>query len=162
MLEASGLSDSEMQAVAVPWATRDGVTELAASRPRSGVAAAGTRHLVPVTRTRERLAEPDYDVETLATLMRGHGLITLLLGWPELLECYHAHNPFADCGVRTPANVAAAAALAGYLRVHGKVREDAAFIITQGVDMGRPSEIVVRLTPGEPGARVSGAAHPVA
>ena len=65
-------------------------------------------------------------------------------------------DPFAGCGVRTPANGAAAGALAGYLRVHGQVREDATLVITQGVDMGRPSEIVVRLTPGEPGVRVSG------
>ena len=112
------------------------------------IAAAGARLLVLVTRTRERLAEPDYDFETWATLMREHGLITLQLVWPESPKCYHAHNPFAGCGVRTPANGAAAAALAGYLRVHGKVREDATFIITQGVDMGRPSEIVVRRRPG--------------
>jgi len=62
---------------------------------------------------RERLAELDYDFETLATLMREHGLITLQLVWPESPECFSRADPFAGCGVRTPANGAAAGALAG-------------------------------------------------
>ena len=47
---------------------------------------------------RERLAELDYDFETLATLMREHGLITLQLVWPESPECFHAwtRSPAAE------------------------------------------------------------------
>jgi PhzF family phenazine biosynthesis protein len=127
------------------------------------VADAGASHLVLVTRTRERLADLDYDFEALAGLMRAAKLITLQLVWPESPFRYHARNPFAGSGVvEDPATGAAAAALGGYLRQHDLVAEDAAFTISQGVDMGRPSEITVRLVPGDPGVRVSGAAHRVA
>jgi PhzF family phenazine biosynthesis protein len=126
------------------------------------VADAGARHLVLVTRTRERLSDLAYDFDALADLMRVHGLITVQLVWPETAGRYHSRNPFPPGGVvEDPATGAAAAALGGYLRKHGRVAEDAAFTISQGVDMGRPSEITVRMSRGEPGVRVSGAAHPI-
>ena len=127
------------------------------------IAYAGARHLVLVTRTRERLAALDYDFDALADLMRAHELITLQLVWPEDVDRYHARNPFAGSGVvEDPATGAAAAAFGGYLRRLGKLPEVAEFTISQGVDMGRPSELRVRTLAGEPGVRVSGYAGPIA
>lgn len=126
------------------------------------VAYAGARHLVLVTRTRQRLAALDYDFEALAGLMRVHDLITVQLVWPESSARYHSRNPFASSGVvEDPATGAAAAALGGYLREIGRLPEAAEFTISQGVDMGRPSELGVRLVAGEPGVRVSGYAGPL-
>ena len=47
------------------------------------LANAGSEHLVLVTKTRQRLADLDYDFDALAKLMRDHGLITVQLIWPE-------------------------------------------------------------------------------
>lgn len=142
-------------------ALRWSATDLDPGYPRS-VADAGARHLVLVCRTRERLADLAYDFPRLAILMRGAGLITVQLVWPESTERYHARNPFAGSGVvEDPATGAAAAAFGGYLRQYGFLPAAARFTISQGVDMGRPSEIAVRLVRGEPGVRVSGAAHPM-
>ncbi len=127
------------------------------------IAYAGARHLVLVTRTRERLAALDYDFDALAHLMRTRELITLQLVWPEAADRYHARNPFAGSGVvEDPATGAAAAAFGGYLRALGLLPEEAEFTISQGVDMGRPSELRVRTLTGEPGVRVSGYAGPIA
>ena len=127
------------------------------------VADAGARHLVLVTRTRERLAELDYDFDRLAELMRLENLITLQLIWPESPTRYHSRNPFAGSGVvEDPATGAAAAAFGGYLRHLGKVSADAEFTVSQGVDMGAPSELMVRLVPGDPRIRVGGYARPLA
>ena len=66
--------------------------------------------------------------------------------------------PFPPGGVvEDPATGASAAAFGGYLRELGKIGETAKFTIIQGVDMGRPSEIIVNVIAGEPGVRVSGA-----
>jgi PhzF family phenazine biosynthesis protein len=124
------------------------------------LANAGSEHLVLVTKTRKRLAELDYDFNALAKLMRNHALVTLQLIWPESKKRYHSRNPFAGSGVvEDPATGAAAAAFGGYLRELGKIGEAAAFTIIQGVDMGRPSKIEVSVIGGEPGVRVTGAAH---
>jgi PhzF family phenazine biosynthesis protein len=63
--------------------------------------------------------------------------------------------------VEDPATGAAAAAFGGYLRELGIIGEHAAFTIIQGVDMGRPSKLEVSVIGGEPGVRVTGAAHPI-
>ena len=124
------------------------------------LANAGSEHLVLVTKTRERLADLDYDFDALAKLMRDQGLITVQLVWPESKKRYHARNPFAGSGVvEDPATGASAAAFGGYLRELGLIAENASFTITQGVDMGQPSEIKVSVIGGEPGVRVSGSAH---
>lgn len=124
------------------------------------LANAGSEHLVLVTKTRERLADLDYDFDALAKLMRDHGLITLQLVWPESKKRYHARNPFAGSGVvEDPATGAGAAAFGGYLRELGLIAENASFTIIQGADMGQPSEIKVSVIGGEPGVRVSGSAH---
>ena len=124
------------------------------------LANAGSEHLVLVARTRQRLADLDYDFDLLAKLMRDYGLVTVQLVWPESKKRYHSRNPFAGSGVvEDPATGASAAALGGYLRELGLIGENARFTIIQGVDMGRPSEINVSVIGGEPGVRVSGTAH---
>lgn len=124
------------------------------------LAYAGAQHLVLVTGKRERLAELDYDFDALAALMRDHGLVTVALLWRESRKRYLARNPFAGSGVvEDPATGAAAAAFGGYLRQLGRIGRTAAFTISQGAEMGRPSEIQVSVISGEPGVRVKGAAR---
>jgi PhzF family phenazine biosynthesis protein len=124
------------------------------------LANAGSEHLVLVTKTRQRLADLDYDFDALAKLMREHELITLQLIWPESKKRYHSRNPAAGLGVvEDPATGAAAAAFGGYLRELGLIGENANFAISQGVEMGRPSELTVSVMAGEPGVRVTGTAH---
>lgn len=124
------------------------------------LANAGAEHLVLVTKTRQRLADLDYDFDDLAKVMLQYGLVTVLLVWPESKNRYHARNPAAGLGVvEDPATGAAAAAFGGYLRELAMIGENAEFTISQGVDMGRPSEIAVSVIAGEPGVRVAGAAH---
>ena len=126
------------------------------------LANAGSEHLVLVTRTRARLADLDYDFDALATLMREHGLVTVLLVWPEGRRLFHARNPFAGSGVvEDPATGAAAAAFGGYLRDLHLIGASAEFTICQGVDMGRPSTIDVSVLRGEPGVRVRGFASAI-
>jgi PhzF family phenazine biosynthesis protein len=124
------------------------------------LANAGSEHLVLVVKTKQRLADLDYDFDALAKLMRDHALVTLQLIWPESKKRYHSRNPFAGGGVvEDPATGAAAAAFGGYMRELGIIGENAAFTIIQGVDMGRPSKLEVSVIGGEPGVRVTGAAH---
>jgi len=124
------------------------------------LANAGAEHLVLVAKTRERLADLAYDFADLANLMHEQGLVTVLLVWPESKKRYHARNPAAALGlVEDPATGAAAAAFGGYLRELGIIGENAEFTVSQGVEMGRPSEIAVSVIGGEPGVRVTGAAH---
>jgi PhzF family phenazine biosynthesis protein len=124
------------------------------------LANAGSEHLVVVTKSRDRLADLDYDFDALAKLMRDHELITVQLVWPESKKRYHSRNPFAGSGVvEDPATGASAAAFGGYLRELGVIGQNASFTIIQGVDMGQPSEINVSVIGGEAGVRVSGTAH---
>ena len=124
------------------------------------LANAGSEHLVLVTRTRQRLADLSYDFDALAQIMRDHGLITVLLVWPQGRRVYRARNAFAGSGVvEDPATGAAAAAFGGYLRDLGKIGGHASFVISQGAEIGRPSSIEVSVVKGEPGIRVRGAAH---
>jgi PhzF family phenazine biosynthesis protein len=126
------------------------------------LANAGSEHLVLVTRTRQRLAELDYDFDGLAAIMREHGIVTLQLIWPKSKRRYFARNPFAGSGVvEDPATGAAAAAFGGYLRELGKIGHTARFTIRQGAEMGRPSVIEVSVIEGEPGVRVRGFASPI-
>ena len=53
------------------------------------LANAGSEHLVLVVKTRNRLADLDYDFDVLAKLMRDHGLVTVQLVWPESKKRYH-------------------------------------------------------------------------
>lgn len=116
---------------------------------------AGAWHPVIAAATRERLAALDYDMDTLAALMREHDWATVTLVWREAPTVFHARNPFPPGGVREdPATGAAAAALGGYLRGLGLIEGPADLLIRQGYDMGRPSRIDVHV-PAETAAGIA-------
>jgi PhzF family phenazine biosynthesis protein len=121
---------------------------------------AGAWHLVLAARTRERLADLSYDLDRLGALMAARDWTTVDLVWRESELAFSARNPFPPGGVvEDPATGAAAAAFGGYLSAHGLVPTPCRVTITQGVDMGRPSTLLVDV-PAEPGSpvRVSGTA----
>ena len=124
---------------------------------------AGVRHLILVARDLARLATLDYPFEPLRRLMLEAELTTLHLVWREAPDRFRARDPFPVGGmVEDPATGGAAAAFGGYLRAGGEIVPPASFEIIQGVEMGRPSRLVVSVVPGEDGVRVSGAAVAIA
>lgn len=122
----------------------------------------GAEHLILAARTRARLAELDYDFTGLAELMNRSGWTTVHLFWPESDTVFHARDPFPVGGVvEDPATGAAAAAFGGYLRALGRIGRPRRFTVHQGVDMGRPSELLVDVDPADPRVRVTGHAVPI-
>ncbi|MGA6156563.1 PhzF family phenazine biosynthesis isomerase [Stenotrophomonas sp. NPDC087984] len=133
------------------------------------VAFAGNDHLVLAAATRERLADLDYDYDALEAVMRRRGWTTVHLVWREAGDdsadgvtngfVFHARDPFPVGGVvEDPATGAAAAAFGGYLRALGLIDGPTRARIRQGEDMGRPSDLLLDVTPDEPRVRVSGQA----
>ncbi len=123
--------------------------DLSDDAPISRISAGADMIMIPLAR-RDRLARLDYDLAAGADLLNAHGIIGAYFVWRESDDLYHVRMAFPTGGIlEDPATGAAAAALAGYLRdlhwPHG-----GAFTIHQGVDMGVPSRIDVRLsdTPG--------------
>jgi predicted PhzF superfamily epimerase YddE/YHI9 len=93
----------------------------------------------------------------LQRLCREHNWVTLQLVAAVGPGQWRARDPFPWGGVvEDPATGAAAAAFAGYLRSLGRVTSGDSFVITQGVEMGRPGRIEVELL--DAAALVSGAA----
>jgi PhzF family phenazine biosynthesis protein len=126
------------------------------------VAFAGNDHLVLAAGTRARLADLDYDFDTLGNLMRERGWTTIQLFWQQDDNTVHARDPFPVGGVvEDPATGAAAAAFGGYLRAIGQVSQPRRITIVQGEDMGRRSEIVIDIKPDDPRVTVTGAATPM-
>ena len=122
------------------------------------VAYAGARHLVLAADRAGRLADLDYDVPALATVLRGLEAVTAQLVWRERADLFHSRNPFPVGGVvEDPATGAAAAALGGYLREAGLLEAPASLTVRQGEAMGRPSVLHVRVPPAG-GIVVTGAA----
>ncbi|WP_433191674.1 PhzF family phenazine biosynthesis protein [Nocardia sp. CA-107356] len=120
------------------------------------VAYAGNDHLMLAAASRERLAALDYDFDALGTIMREAGWTTVHLFHREDDRHFQARNPFPIGGVvEDAATGAAAAAFGGYLRDIGHA-DSGRIIITQGVDMGRPSQLLVDLDPAATGIRVTG------
>ncbi len=128
---------------------------------------AGASHLVLSVRTRERLADLDYDFARLRALLEARECITLALvhgragaGWLTV----DARNPFPTGGVvEDPATGASAAALGAVLRELQLIDVPARVTIHQGDDMGRPSVLLVDIPAGEDaGVSVSGGAVPLA
>ncbi|WP_436398616.1 PhzF family phenazine biosynthesis protein [Roseobacter sp. S98] len=120
----------------------------------------GADHIVLPLKKRTQLAAMQYDLERGRTMMRRHGIVTIMLVFINDARSFVARNAFASGGVlEDPATGAAAAAFAGYLRdmdwPHG-----GSFTIRQGEDMGSPSLIEVSLD-GTRGAsvRVAGTAR---
>ncbi|MFF9865325.1 PhzF family phenazine biosynthesis isomerase [Streptomyces sp. NPDC013953] len=123
------------------------------------VAFGGNDHLILAAASRERLAGLDYDVDALAAVMRQYGWTTVNLVWRESPERFHARNPFPVGGVvEDPATGAAAAALGGYLRALGLVTGPMTIAIRQGEDMGRPSDLLIGVSPEDDRTRVTGRA----
>lgn len=119
---------------------------------------AGAWHLVLAAATAQRLAELEYDFESLKRLMLADGLTTVQLVWRESPHEFHARNPFPVGGVvEDPATGAAAAALGGYLRDAGLIQPPATIRIRQGEAMGRPSRLTVDI-PAAGGVVVTGTA----
>jgi PhzF family phenazine biosynthesis protein len=121
---------------------------------------AGAWHLVLPVRSREVLAGMAYRFDDLRALMEERGLTTVQVVWREDATTFHARDPFPVGGVvEDPATGAAAAALGGWLRDAGLVEAPAELLIWQGVDMGRPSRLAVRI-PVTGGIEVTGTAVP--
>ncbi|BCJ40158.1 oxidoreductase [Actinoplanes ianthinogenes] len=126
------------------------------------VAYSGNLHPVLAARSRERLADLDYDVPALKALMTDRGWTTIQLVFRTGRHTFDVRDPFPVGGVyEDPATGSAAAALGGYLRELGLVAGDATLHLRQGDDLGRPSRLTVGLVTGEPGVRVSGQAVPM-
>jgi PhzF family phenazine biosynthesis protein len=123
------------------------------------VSYAGARHLILAAKTRERLANLDYDFDALKQTMQEHELVTVDLVYKENDATYHARNPFPVGGVvEDPATGAAAAAFGAYLRDQELVTPPATVTVHQGVDMGRPSLLTIDIEDARPEIRVSGRA----
>ena len=119
----------------------------------------GSEHLVLVTKTSSGWPILTTTSTLSPKLMRDYGLVTVQLVWPESKKRYHSRNPLLAGSGRGSRHRRCAAAFGGYLRELGMIGRTASFTISQGVDMGRPSEINVSVIAGEPGVRVAGAAH---
>jgi PhzF family phenazine biosynthesis protein len=124
------------------------------------VAFAGAWHPILAAATRERLADLDYDMTALGTLMRQRDWTTIDLVWRKSATVFYARNPFPPGGVvEDPATGAAAAAFGGYLRELGLVTSPTTITVHQGDDMGRPGVLTVRIPTGlDTGIAVSGTA----
>jgi PhzF family phenazine biosynthesis protein len=123
------------------------------------VAFAGASHLVLAARDYDRLRVLSYDFERLRSIMRVADLTTLQLVWREAPDRFRARDPFPVGGVvEDPATGAAAAALGAYLRWRGALEPPARFTVSQGVEMGRPSLILVDIPDRDGGIRVTGTA----
>lgn len=121
------------------------------------VAYAGLWHPVLAAATRARLADLDYDFDRLRDLMAQRNWTTVQLVWREAPTVFHVRDPFAVGGVvEDPATGAAAAALGHYLRVQKLITPPVALTLHQGVDMGRPSLLIVDVDDGDQRIRVGG------
>ncbi|NUR94845.1 MAG: PhzF family phenazine biosynthesis isomerase [Kribbellaceae bacterium] len=124
------------------------------------IAYAGARHLVLSTKTRQRLADLDYDFDGLLAYMLELDLTTLQLVWQESPAVFHVRDPFPVGGVvEDPATGAAAAAFGAYLRELDRAHPT--ITLHQGDDLGRPSLITVELSSDDNRVRVSGNAVPI-
>jgi PhzF family phenazine biosynthesis protein len=123
---------------------------------------AGNEHLMLALRSRERLAELDYDYADMAALMADRGWTTVQLVHALSPVLFAARDPFPPGGVvEDPATGAAAAAFGGYLRDLQLVDLPAQVTLLQGEDMGRPSRLLVDISPNDRRVRVTGSADPI-
>jgi PhzF family phenazine biosynthesis protein len=153
---APPLTDDELAPAlaALRWSAADLDPDLP---PR--IAYAGARHLILPARTRERLADLDYDFDALNSYMAERDLVTVDLVFRDGATTFHARNPFPVGGVvEDPATGAAAAAFGAYLRALDLVTPPVRVTIHQGDDMGRPSLLLVDVDAGDGGIHVSGQA----
>jgi PhzF family phenazine biosynthesis protein len=125
------------------------------------VAYAGAHHPVLAVAASDRLASLDYEFDRLGALMAARDWTTIQLVFREGADRFRSRNPFPPGGVvEDPATGAAAAAFGGYLRELGLVTPPATVTIDQGIELGRPSLLTVRI-PVDGGISVSGTAVPI-
>ncbi|MFF2445432.1 PhzF family phenazine biosynthesis protein, partial [Priestia megaterium] len=87
---------------------------------------------------------------------------TVQLVWRESEDHFHARDPFPVGGVvEDPATGSAAAAFGGYLRTLDLVPTDGVITIRQGEDMGRPSDLTVKVNSHDARVLVTGCAVPI-
>lgn len=130
-------------------------------RTPPAVAYAGARHAVLPLRNRTALADMSYDYDALRSLSLEQGWVTIHLAVAESPTVHHVRAPFPFGGVvEDPATGAGAAAYAAYLRDIGRIPIPTALTIHQGVDMGRPSLLLVDVGMDGP-IRVTGQAVPI-
>ncbi|WP_028570438.1 PhzF family phenazine biosynthesis protein [Salinispora tropica] len=135
---------------ALRWTSED----LAATMPPR-VAFAGAWHPIVAAGSRARLADLDYDMAALTSLMAERDWTTINLVHRESAHVFHARNPFPPGGVvEDPATGAAAAALGGYLRELGLVAPPTTVTVHQGQEMGRPSLLTIDI-PAQPGTGIA-------
>ena len=126
------------------------------------VAFAGAWHPILAAATRARLADLNYDFDQLRALMVSCDWTTIQLVWRESPTIFHVRDPFAVGGVvEDPATGAAAAALGHYLRETKLIEPPITLTLHQGVDMGRPSLLIVDVDNGDQRIRVGGQAVPI-
>ena len=126
------------------------------------VAYAGAFHPILAVKTRQRLAELDYDVPALKALMQARDWTTIQIVWRESADSFHVRDPFPVGGVYEDPATGAAAAAARRLPARagpGRRRRDAAS--GAGRRHGAAGRLTVTLVPGETGVRVSGTAVPI-
>ncbi len=153
---APPLTDDELAPALA--ALRWSVAELDPDLPPR-IAFAGARHLILAARTRERLADLNYDFDALKDYMLEHDLVTVDLVFRQDTTTFHARNPFPVGGVvEDPATGAAAAAFGAYLRALDLVTPPVRVTVHQGDDMSRPSLLLIDLDPGDGAIHVTGQA----
>jgi PhzF family phenazine biosynthesis protein len=123
---------------------------------------AGAWHPVVAAASRARLADLDYDFDVLRALMLQRDWATVQLVWRETPTVFHVRDPFAAGGVvEDPATGAAAAAFGHYLREMKLIEPPTTLTLHQGVDMGRPSLLIVDVDDADQRIRVGGHAVPI-
>ena len=123
---------------------------------------AGAWHLVLSLARRDTLETMSYDFAALQALCAEQGWTTVSLVFQVSPAQYLARNPFPAGGVvEDPATGAAAAAYGSYLAALGVVQPPARLRISQGAQIGRPSELIVELQPGQASVWVTGAVSPI-
>ena len=102
-----------------------------------------------------------YDYSRLRSLSLEQDWVTIHLAFAESSTDHHVRAPFPFGGVvEDPATGAGAAAYAAYLRDIGRLVAPTTLTIHQGVDMGRPSLLLVGIDTDGP-IRVTGQAVPI-
>jgi len=130
--------------------------DLSDGAPISRISAGADMIMIPL-KSRERLAQLDYDVPAGADLLNAHNIIGAYFVFKESDDRYHVRMAFPTGGIfEDPATGAAAAALSGWLRDSG--RKTGEITIIQAEDTGSASRLIATSTPeiGAP-VRVSGA-----
>jgi PhzF family phenazine biosynthesis protein len=126
------------------------------------VAFGGARHPVLAAASRARLADLDYDFAALRELMLRRGWTTIHLVWRESPTVFQVRDPFAAGGVvEDPATGGAAVAFGHYLREMKLIEPPVTLTLHQGVDMGRPSLLIVDVDDVDQHIRVGGHAVPI-